>query len=167
MSWYALSFVRAHPVDIRSYLWRTIALRTGLASEATVRAWAGEADHVEVKQALSVRLIAEIRAELEAHGLEYFFLLFHARRALSASGPYGWQEPLLYEELRRHGIRFVSSKRVLRADMARTGRAPDSYYHTAHPGLNHYTAEANAILFGALREGVEGRFEPYEYLAER
>ena len=82
--------------------------------------------------------------------------------ALKAPGPYWWQEPFLHRTFRELAIPFVSSKRFLRTHMQRTGLPADSFYYDSKPGSNHYTSAANGIVFGAIRDGLEGRFEPVD-----
>ncbi|MSR63407.1 MAG: hypothetical protein EXS08_13270 [Planctomycetes bacterium] len=94
--------------------------------------------------------------------MQTFVVLFHARRSLSVPEGQEWQERFLLETLRREALPFVSSRRVLNADMQRTGAEPASYFYSDGAGANHYTAAANAIVFAALRDGLEGRFEGEE-----
>lgn len=163
----AASWLADNPPAIRSFLWRWVLFGSGLVPRRAALALTMEADHVEEKAALNRRLLAEIQHDLERRGLEHFFVLFHARKALEAPGAYAWQEPFLYRTFEELEIRFVSSKRFLRAHLARTGTGPEALFFAEGPGLNHYTALANEIVFEALRAGIEGRFEPYAYLAER
>ena len=51
--------------------------------------------------------------------------------------------------------------------LARTEMPAEELYFQSGPGLNHYTAATIEVVFEALREGLAGTFEPYEYLAER
>ncbi len=162
-----LDFVRAHPVGIRSYLWRWLLFGSGLVAPTTAVDWTAEADHVAVKMDVNGRILAALQRRLEEEGLSYFFLLFHGLGAFDSSGPYRWQEPFLYRTFEDLHIPFVSSKRFLLAHMRRSGAQAQSFFYDRKPGLGHYTSEANAIVFEALRAGLEGRFEPYDYLAER
>ncbi len=163
----AAAYLQAHPVRIRSYLWRWFLFGSGLVSRRTAVRWTDEAEHVAQKCAVNRGLLEEIRSLLAARGLESFFVLFHARRALEASGPYAWQEPFLYRTFAELRLPFVSSKRVLRAHLARTGLAPEELYIRSGPGLNHYTGATNAVVFAALQAGIAGDFEPYAYLPAR
>lgn len=163
----AAAYLRAEPVRIRSYLWRWFLFGSGLVSRRTAVGWTDEAEHVDEKRAINRALLAEIRDLLEARGLDAFFVLFHARRALEAPGPYAWQEPFLYRTFEELGLPFVSSKRVLRAHLARTGQSAEELYIRSGPGLNHYTGATQALVFEALRAGIEGEYEPYAYLPAR
>jgi hypothetical protein len=162
-----LRFVELDPPGISSYFLRWCLFGSGWFARDAAQAWTHERDHVAEKEAVTARLIASAHAELEALGVTHFFLLFHGQGALTATGPYGWQEPFLYAELTRLGVPFVSSKRYLCAAARRTGQAPPDFFYQEEPGTGHYTSEANAIVFDALRDGLAGRFETADYLAER
>jgi hypothetical protein len=161
-----LSYLRAHPVRIRSYLWRWLLFGSGLVPPQTALAWTDEADHVAVKEALNRRILVEVQRALQRAGLSHFVVLFHAYRAFETPGPYGWQEPFLHRTLAELRMPFVSSKRFLRARAAE-GAEPEDLYLQSGPGRNHYTAEGIRVVFEALREGLEGRFEPYAHAEER
>jgi hypothetical protein len=158
----ARAYLRDDPLEVRSYLWRLCVRQAGIVPKRTVLAWADEEDHVAVKRELAVRLVRAIEQDLDARGLEHFFVLYHGLRALSAPETYGWQEPLLLGELRALGIPFVSSRRYLRADEARTGSTHASHYLVSGPGVNHYTAASNEVVFQGLLDGLAGRFEPVQ-----
>jgi hypothetical protein len=153
-------YLARHPLRIGSYLWRWMQFGTGALPRSWCLAWHPEADHVAAKERVNRLLLQEIVAELELRGLDFFFLLFHARKALEAPRLYGWQEPFLVRTLAELGAPFVSSKTPLRAYMARTGESSRPFYFDSGPGLNHYTALGNEVVFEALRSGLEGRFEP-------
>jgi hypothetical protein len=134
------------------------ALGPRAARESAI-AWAGEGGHVAEKQSLGAALLGAARAELEARGLRWFVLVFHARASLSTPEGEAWQERFLLAELARQRIPYVSSRTALEADMQKTGAAPESYFHASGFGANHYTAAADAVVFAALQAGLEGRFE--------
>lgn len=161
----AQDYLRAHPLDIQSYLWRWCLFGSGLVSRRAALAWTDETDHVAVKQAVNRRILDEMLTALQ--GVSHFFVLFHGQRALETPGPFSWQEPFLYSSFDELGISFVTSKRFLRSRMAATGARTEDYVLQSGPGLGHYTPAAVEVVFGALRDGLEGRFEPYAYMAER
>ncbi len=147
------------PLAIRSLLWRALLYQCGLPGRA--RGWlTGEARRVEEKRALNRALLEALEEELDARGLEHFYLLFHAQTALHQEVPFRWQEPLLYEALGALGAPFVSSRRALLEAMAERETGVEHFFLASGPGRNHYTAEGNAAVFRALRDGLEGRFEP-------
>ena len=108
------------------------------------------------------------KAEFSLRGLTGFFLLFHARVSLGApGGSFWWQEPFLIGELEARGLPFVSSRRPLLEHAQRTGADLDDYYIDSGPGQNHYEPEANALVFEALRAGLEGRFDSADGVEQR
>lgn len=160
-------FVEQHPVSFASYFYRWCLFGSGLLARGRAMAWTAERDHVAVKKAINARLLEDAHAELERLGYEHFFLLFHGEGPAGNEGPLDWQEVFLYQELERLGSPFVSSKRYLRAHLRATGAKASSLFFQDEPGIGHYTGEANALVFEALRDGLAGRFESGAYLAER
>jgi len=153
-------FLARHPLAIRSYLVRLVAVGGGLVARERVSAWSGEAEHVAEKQALTRALLSTLRDQLTAEGVEFFVLLFHARPALVERGPKQWEEPFLRALLAELGVPHVSARTYLERDLAARGVAPASYYHPEGTlGNNHYTAEANGLVFQAIADGLAGRFE--------
>ncbi len=159
-------YVALHPPGIWSYAARWLFFGRGVFGPERRLAWCGEANHVEVKRALNSRLIGDIQDELESRGLDYFFILFHARGSARSAGPFSWQEPFLYAELEARAIPFVSSKRFLLEHARAKGWPLENYFIAKGAGKNHYTVASYALVFEALRAGLEGRFAPYEYLAD-
>ena len=109
--------------------------------------------------------IARIEAiEGELAGVPHFYLLFHSKKSAGTLRPFLWQEPLLYAEFRERKLSFVSSKRALIDDLLATKSPLADYFNKQGWGINHYNGRGNAAVFAALRAGLEGRYEPYEYL---
>jgi hypothetical protein len=159
-----LAHVALDPPGVTSYVWRALVTQSGLVKPWDVPAWTGEGDHVAVKQALATALFGALERELEARGIERFYLLFHSRRSATAPRPYLWQEPFLYAELERRALPFVSSKRALIEHVRRTKTSLTDLFIQDETGPNHYDAEGNAVVFETLRAGLERRFEPYAFL---
>jgi len=154
--------VERDPPAITSYAWRLFLTQSGLVKPWNVPAWIGEGEHVEVKQELATHLLTAIEDELA--GVPHFYFLFHSKKSAATPRPFLWQEPLLYDEFQRRGLPFVSAKRALIDDLLATKTPLSEYFNKQGWGLNHYDARGNAVVFTALRAGLEGQFEPYEYL---
>lgn len=150
----AAEFMAGEPLAVRSYAWRFLLHGSGLVPEGA-RRWLRGLD-MEEHQALCRRILSATQDLLAARGVRHFVFLFHADGALAAPGPFGWQEPLLYQTLRELELPFVSSKRALLEHMTATGRAPREYFTASR----HYTPAANAATFPALLRGIRGEFEP-------
>lgn len=158
----AQEYLDRHPLDIRSYLWRWLLHGARVFGDRASVAWTDEAEHVEVKQEICRRLLIEIQRELEERGLDYFFVLFHGQEALASPGPYSWQEPFLHALFRERRIPYVSSKRRLLEQAARTASDTSVYFFDSMPRYGHYTPAANRAVFECLRRGIAGEFEPWE-----
>jgi len=154
----------ADPLSIRSYLWRYVLYGSGLVPARVRWTLVGEESRREEKRALNRRILREMRDELEARGLDFFFVLFHGRSANWTPEPYSWQEPFLYATFDELGIPFVSSKRPLFEAVAE-GASFDDLYILEGEGRNHFNERGNRVVFDVFRSGLEGRFEPAEYLA--
>lgn len=150
----ASEYLASHELGIDSYAWRFV-LHGCLPTRVCWRLTNEEARRDE-KRARCRFLLERIARRLDGLGLEHFVVLFHAEKALATDGPYSWQEPFLYTTLRELGLPFVSSKRALREDMARTGLAPEAYLALER----HYDARGNAAVFPAFLRGLRGEFEP-------
>ncbi len=160
----AAEYAAANPAGIRSYAWRYLLFGSRVVPRRIALRLTGDAARVERTKALNRRLVEEIRRELVARGLEHFFVLFHGTMAMHEVGPYGWQEPFLYEVFEELGAPFVSSKRALLEDADRHGRVPFDYFHHEMPGKDHYLPMANEVVFEALLRGLRGELEAYDYL---
>jgi len=156
-------FIEA-PIEIRSYLWNWILYGSGLVSAQQRERWLPASERDAVVRELSERLIRRVNEELA--GLDHFFLLFHAGPAAKEAGPYTWRERFLYETLECERIPFVTSKRYLWEGANAEGHPLGDFFISpdAKHGKNHLTADANRLVFEAIRAGLEGRFEPYAYL---
>lgn len=149
----------ADPPEVTSYLWRFLVNGAGLFGREARAAWSPEADHVAVKQAVCARLLERIVAECRSRELDFFFLLFHGRRVMEGAPGRRWQEPFLEAELARLDAPYVSSKEHLLAGARARGVEPAALFHAEGGAANHYRPEANALVFQALVDGLEGRFE--------
>jgi len=154
----AQSYLAAHPLEIRSFAWRWLLFGSGLVPRSAALRWIGEEDHVDRKNELGRLLLTRLRDGLEARGHLAFVWLFHARRSLEAP-ELGWQETFLRGALGELGLPWVSSRPVLRAFLEESGRPIDELFLDSGPGVNHYTPQANEVVFEALRAGLEGRLE--------
>jgi hypothetical protein len=155
----AEEFLAVHPPAIRSYAWRFLLF--GLEAPGPVqRALSGRHAADQRVRELSRALIEELVRELRSRDLDFFFVLFHGERGSAEVGPYTWREPFLYEVLGDLGAPFVSSKRPMLDDALAKGCELWSYFVREGPGLNHYNAEGNRVVFRAIEAGLRGEFEP-------
>lgn len=152
-------YLREHPVAIRSYAWEYLLHGTDIVPEPLRSFARGDAARRGTQQAINRALIVSIQAELEARGLEYFFVIFDGPDACASPGLFGWEEPFLHETFAELGIPFVSTSPDILEDARRTGRAVDDYFIRKQRGAGHYNALGNAAASRALLSGLLGRFE--------
>lgn len=145
---------------IASYLWRYLAHGADWLPDGLGRWLRGEARHARATQALCARMLAELHAELDALGLQHFVVLFHTDVHLASEPLDDWRDAWLESELARLGLPYVSSRRALAADMRASGDAPSAYFvPMGEKGQNHLNARGNAVVFGAILRGLDGRYD--------
>lgn len=162
-----LAFVRADPPAIRSYLWRGLLFGAGCVERETAQRWCETLEPLSEREALCRRMLVELRDDLVARGLSFFFLLFHGEGLAASPEPVGWQEPFLYRVFEEEHMPFVSSKRWLRQHASTAGVGFETFYYQDGAGLNHFNELGNRIAFEALRQGLLGSCEPHAYLGAR
>lgn len=153
------AWIAERGLGIQSYAWRWLVHGSGLLPEGWMHSLGGDAAHEAEVRRLVPPLLASVLAELQGRDLEFFVLVFHGTKHLREEGIQDWRETLLLGELERLGIPYVSSKRVLIADRRATGRTVADYFVLRGPSRRHYSAQGNAIVFAALRDGLEGKFD--------
>ncbi len=153
-----LAYAMEHPLGGTSYLWRFFVFGSELVPPARRGSWMLDAGFRAREEALGRRLLQEIQRAAAPLDPGFFVILFHGEEALAAS-EIPWQERFLEQALHELAIPFVSSRRELAADAARTGRTPGSYFLRDGKDVHHYPAETNAIVFGTLARGLRREFE--------
>lgn len=154
------AYLRENPVDFPSYAWRYLQFGAGLVPLGC-RAWLrDEAAIVERKRTTSRRILETIHAGLERRGVEHFFLLFYGEARLDGSMAPDWREAVLSDFLLKGSVPFTSARRAILEDAAESGRAVSEYFdHDEGARRGHLLPVGNRAAFGALRDGIEGRFE--------
>ncbi len=152
-------FLSEHPIRIGSYLWRYLLHGSGLLSERWVLGMTGLESKISAARELNLGLIELVVSELEASGVEYFFLVFHSRSSFGRDARSGWEEPFLVENLERLHVPYVLSRTLLRRAAIEREVPEESFYIDKEPGRNHLTAEGNAIVFEAIERGLDERFD--------
>jgi hypothetical protein len=145
LGWYTRSFVIYGTDD-----WLDEARRARLAYQVK---------YSQQAQKLGHRILLEWKQDLERRGLEYFVLLFHNGEHVAARDVSGWRDRFAVEELTALGMPFVSSKLRLIDDARAHARAPGDYFLAEGPGVLHYNALGNEVVFEALAAGLERRFD--------
>jgi hypothetical protein len=152
------AFLREHPLSPRSYAWD--ALRHGWLAELRPE-WGWRRDRIEPSELeLGRAVLGAIVDDLEARGLDYFFVLFCDESRLALAGPTDAREACVLGFLQERRVPFVSTKRELREELERTGRDPSLLYGRSGVTAEHLTPYGNEVAFRAILAGLEGRFEP-------
>ncbi len=152
-------FLELHPVEIRSYLWRYLLYGSGLTPRSWARWWSKEEEHDEASRELNAALFEMAVRELQARGVEYFFLLFHSSAAFGRSWSASWEEPFVIETLDRLGAPYVLSRPILRRAALEQSCSEERFFLAEGEGRNHLSAEGNAILFEAFERGLQRSFD--------
>jgi len=152
------AYLEEHGVDIRSYAWRWLLHGSDLLPHAWERDLSNQLELDKYKRLLARALIRRAINGLEQRGVDYFFMLFHGPLSHNPIPLQAWQEPLLHDELNRQQAPFVSSWPEIEAALA-VGQTVESLYVQAGRGTNHYTADANALVFESVLRGLRGEFE--------
>ena len=155
------AYLREHPVDFPSYAWRYLQFGAGLVPLRS-RAWLRDEPSIaERKQTISRGILRAMQAGLERRGVEHFFLLFYGESYVDGSRAQDWRETLLLDFLRENSVPFTSARRAILADASRSGRPVSDYFdHGKSASRGHLLPEGNRAAFQALRDGIEGRFDP-------
>ena len=154
-------YVRDHPVSFPSYAWRYLQFGTRVGPRSWRAKRRDEAGIVERKRAISRRILEAVHEGLERRGVEHFFLLFYGEEYVDGSRAPDWREAELLAFFRERSAPFTSTRRAILADAAATGRSVADYFdHENAPTHGHLLPEGNRAAFAALRDGIEGRFEP-------
>jgi hypothetical protein len=156
-------FIARNPVGIRSYLWRLLLFRRGLLPKALVRRVHATIDRRQEVIALGERILSEMHRELESRGLQHFFLVFQGGQGLQPRPGSEWVETFVRQTLARLGEHSIETRPYLLA-------AADGSYQVAQSRLiggtaqtaGHYNELGNIVAFEALRQGIEGRFDPID-----
>lgn len=139
----AETYVREHPVGIRSYLWRFLLYGTELLPEG----WRADPARIrDEASTLAFELVRNVRDELEGRGLDHFFVVFVGRYDVQEEEV--WQETALIRAFEALGVPYVNSRDPLLA----SGDTIDELYNPPH--ILHYTARGNEVVFEAVRAGI-------------
>lgn len=155
------AYLRENPVTFPSYVWRYLQFGAELVPLGW-RAWLRDEIRIaERKQTISRRILAAIHAGLERRGVEHFFLLFYGEPYLDGSKAPDWRETSLLDFFRGSSVPFTSARRAILEDAAKSGRSISDYFGHGEPASRgHLLPDGNRAAFRALRDGIEGRFEP-------
>lgn len=151
-------FLADHPIEIQSYAWRWI-LHARFWPTSWVDCITDDAEQRAFKQTVSRHILEEIERSLASRKLEHFYLVFQGETRTADDRAADWRDELVLDFLRRTHAPFVSSARYLRDGARSGGFSTAEYFGREGPVMDHYLPRANAVVFEALRDGIEQRFE--------
>lgn len=140
------SFIKEHPPEIRSYLWRRLIFGTGHSwmPESIDRRLKGTTHYYEQKSALNAAILDKVLAELKTLDCDYFFLVFQRMGFAGVQDPNDqWRVNMIKDWLDRNQVPHFFTGPILDADSKATGR-PYGFY--AIEGDGHPTTEGNRVI---------------------
>jgi len=154
-------FRERNPIGIRSYLWRFVVFRGSFLPGAMRNLLRAPYSRRTEQAALARRLLEEIDRELASRGLDHFYLVFHGADSLPEPSLTGWAEDLADEMVKELAIPAIGTRPfLLAAAGGDVARAREHLFLGAFYG--HYNEIGNVAAFEALRQGLEGRFDPVD-----
>lgn len=144
------AYLEHHPLRRLSYTLAFLVNGSGLLSPDLTYRLAGQPTRDEIVRQRIPLLIRETCSALDAHDLDYFFLIFNGTNSLPFDSPWTWRESVLLSSFEAHDKPFVITREAFDADRERTGRDITAYF-----GPNqHYNELGNRVAFASLAQGI-------------
>jgi len=145
------SFLSDHPPEIRSYLfqmyvrnaWPPWRLKNYLFRAAAL------SDMKEKIEAINRRILLEIMRDLRTRQLNYVFLIFHPKWALTAND--GWRDAFLANLFHSNKAPYLTSKPLLQRKAEQSRARYDDYYMAVDGHLN---TRGNKVIAEAIRNHI-------------
>jgi len=151
-------FLAAHPLEIRSYLWRYLVCGSGRMPASVENRVTGRSRAQGRTRERSRLILESLAQDLQGADVDHFVVLFHgpAAEETPPGEPQngGWRESFLVAELERLDLPYVLSSLELAAS-----RGAGLFVDAGPPLAGHYSAAGNRAVFGAFLRGIEGRFD--------
>ncbi|MCZ6597855.1 MAG: hypothetical protein O7B99_09475 [Planctomycetota bacterium] len=151
-------YLDANPPRIWSYAWRFLKHGTSILPQSWREDREGEEERLEEIAEVNRAILLEIQNELESRDVEWFFLLFYGQGMMSRPGRLSWEHRFMVETLEEMDAPYVATLRPMIADRFREKRAPEDYFVQDGITRGHYNELGNRAAFGAIVDGVAGRF---------
>ena len=154
------AFLAAHPLSLRSYLWRLLLNSPGWLPGGLKKMLTGYEQTVATEKALVTSLVVAMQDELASRGLDAFFVLFCRKEAVRLENPtVSWQHDFVPALLDEYDFPYVLAAPLLTREGQRQDRDPVEFFFASGPDKNHPTAEGNVLLFELIRKGLNGVFD--------
>ncbi|MFT7670126.1 MAG: hypothetical protein ACI8X5_002833 [Planctomycetota bacterium] len=157
------AWLEENPIGIRSYFYTYMNNCSGLVPWHY--SFQGKVDRevIQRKIAVSKLLLVAVHDELEARGLDYFFLIFEGPTSEVWAGTRvdRLRRPFLYKTLDELELPWVSAERALSQEVADNKRAKlaDYFIPGGVPGGRHYNLQGNRAAMNSVIRGVLGEFD--------
>jgi hypothetical protein len=149
-------FLREHPPRITSYLYR---LARNLWHKFDFDTTGG-AEQMDERRTLNRLVLERIRDELERRHLRYFFLVFQMEGYFSGSRGAKWAQSVFDEFAAEHHVPFVpTGPFVTAATNSRNDGIGEMIGRNDRVLNNHLRPAGNRVVFEAIRQGLQGRFD--------
>lgn len=152
-------FLRAEPIGITSYAWNYLLYGTEVFPVGLRRTLTGTAEKRRKKRQLCRAILLATAEELEAHGLDYFFLLFHEESAWQPRDSPCWKDSFAHKILDQEGIPYVDGRTDMEAWAAEHGVAISELFIPDGVGVGHLNEEGNRAVTATLARGLAGSFD--------
>lgn len=154
------AFLAAHPLNIRSYLWRLLLNSPDWLPDGLKKMLTGYEETLATEKELVTSLVVAIQDEVASRGLDAFFVLFCRKEAVRLENPaVSWQHDFVPALLDEYDFPYVLAAPLLTREGQRQGRDPVEFFIPGGPDKNHPTAEGNELLFELIRQGMNGVFD--------
>lgn len=151
-----MEYLEQYPPDVRSYAWRYLLYGSKLLSPARASVWRGERTYTQRKKSICRAMIESVKTEMEARGLQYFFVIFRGVDSQTHGKPWKWHEGFLEETFAELDIPFVDVQADLDATAAELKRPVEELYQygKGRLGKGHYTREGNEAAYRTMMRRV-------------
>jgi hypothetical protein len=151
-------YLRDHPLTIRSYLLRFLAYNRKVLPEK-VR-WYLRRDLVRDPATVEIgrKILEKIHFELEARGIEHFFVAFHGEAGIKQVEGIRWADELVQRAAKNLGVPLVETRSYFLAASGGDAQRAMSFIGGTSKLEGHYNELGNRVAFEALRSGILKRY---------
>jgi hypothetical protein len=152
-------YLEENPPQITSYLYRLA--RSPFRRFEPERVAPGP--ELQERRELNRAVLERIRDDLEKRHLRYFFLVFQMESFWGGSKIAQWSEEVFDEFAAAHHVPYVATKPFMEAATASRPDGIGELIGRNDPVLqNHLNPAGNRLVFEAIRQGLEGRFDDFD-----
>jgi hypothetical protein len=151
------AWLAAHPLAIRSYLWRFVKYRRHLLPLRVQRFLRGDETRRDEKQAVTRAILLALHRRLEDARVQHALVLFLGENGLERAPGCEWQEDFLIAACQKIGLACVTTRADLEAAVRANASGRQALFIQEGGARGHYSALGNRVAFEALRRAIEGK----------